>query len=448
MTFEWKSGRLATVLAASGIASFIGISLSEFGTNNSLAILGATLFLLLPALVFMLLNRSVIIVWSALLPLLYLRNDPLFQVGWMIVFLPLALVEAFGYKWSQRLATSEWLHLAAIACLALMGFALSNRGPDAMMLLVGTYLLPPLIYVCIRMLPRGVPIEGLVPRLFVLVYALIGVGSIVYKLGNPSQDRVAGYLQLSVTMIGYSSATLVPIALYYLAKSRHALVEGLVFLFLMLTLILTNTRMALPMAAIGFLSGARYLRKFLMPAIVLGLIIAVLGTELMFTRFQNLGQSELDISLIGRLIAWNAGIELIQSHPWTGIGMGEFSKAYQQITAMPLLRLIHGHNVLLQLAADLGIPGALLYLLFLARRIRIGFRLVQDDLGRALAWAVSIYLIAGSIESIFFRPEWTLFYWVLLACLDRIVDRESDNRTGNPTAGDPGSPVGKSVQAT
>jgi O-antigen ligase len=431
---------LWAVLIAASCSLLAARGVSVLDTNQELG-LALILCSLLPAGIWAMLSiKSILGFWTSLLPLLYLRNDDIIQVGWMGIFVVFFMIEFFGGKIEKRFSVGEQLHLTGIAAFALMGFSRSNHGPEALYMLIGSYLLPLVVYVGIRVAPNVSQIEKLLPRGFVLVYAVIGVGSLLFKLSNPSADRVASFIQLSVTMIGYSSAALVPLALYYLASSRKVLMESAVFLLLMMTLLLTNTRMALPMMAVALYTGRAHLKRFLLPAILIGAFIAIAGAGLVFTRYSNIAETGVDISLLGRLIAWNAGFKLMAAHPLFGIGLGQFGEEYLKITAFPLLRLLHGHNVLLQLSADLGIPGALVYLSYIGRRLLVGFRATRDGLGRALFWAVSIYLIAGAIESIFFRPEWTLFYWALLACLDRHVDQQAEDEAAEaavpaPTAG-------------
>lgn len=69
-----------------------------------------------------------------------------------------------------------------------------------------------------------------------------------------------------------------------------------------------------------------------------------------------------------RASLWNAAAELISSDPLTGVGAGQFGRGYRLARPPGFYddRLGTSHNVVLNTAAELGIPGVLLILLFVA----------------------------------------------------------------------------------
>lgn len=70
-------------------------------------------------------------------------------------------------------------------------------------------------------------------------------------------------------------------------------------------------------------------------------------------------------SLEGRLEIWSRAISVVQDFPVTGVGMGLFGPVMDGL--YPLLRISatgipHAHNIYLQVAADLGLPGLVVWL--------------------------------------------------------------------------------------
>ncbi len=62
----------------------------------------------------------------------------------------------------------------------------------------------------------------------------------------------------------------------------------------------------------------------------------------------------------GRLEVWSRAIYVVQDFPFTGVGMGNFAQAVDLI--LPFFsfepgKISHAHNLFLQIAVDLGIPG-------------------------------------------------------------------------------------------
>jgi O-antigen ligase len=426
-----KFWQLPAILLAAlcALSAAKGVDLLGQSREASLFFLALSM---LPLAVFLAItSHSVLNLWVALLPFTYQYSTVFLKsyvhIGWMVIFVILLILELFGTRLKKRLSTVELLHMTAILAFVFLGFGRSSGGRDAWYLMIGNYLLPLFVYLGIRMLPRNTGIENILPRCFILSWALIGVGSLLYKATHLDAERVAGFVPLAVTMIGYSAATLIPVALHYLRVNQKVRLEGMLLFLIMICLLLTNSRMALPMAAIGLFIGRDQLKRFMLPVMIIGGLIAVLGVGLVFTRYANMAESAIDYSTAARAIAWMSGLKLLLSNPLTGIGLGEFSEAYLRITAFPLIELRHAHNALLQLIMDLGIPGAFIYLTFIGRRLLAGLKKTQDGLGRALFWSLSIWLLSGAIDSIFYLPEWTLFYWALLACLDRHVDQQAED---------------------
>jgi O-antigen ligase len=68
----------------------------------------------------------------------------------------------------------------------------------------------------------------------------------------------------------------------------------------------------------------------------------------------------------GRLEVWSRALYMIQDFPFTGIGMGAFQQVanllYPFFLAGPDAKIPHAHNLFLQVAVDLGLPGLVAWL--------------------------------------------------------------------------------------
>jgi len=69
-----------------------------------------------------------------------------------------------------------------------------------------------------------------------------------------------------------------------------------------------------------------------------------------------------------RTAHWVAAVHMVESHPVTGVGAGEFSANYRADTGYWRFRISrgHAHNAYLQLAAEVGLPVMLAYACLLA----------------------------------------------------------------------------------
>ncbi len=354
-----------------------------------------------------------------LFPFLFILSIPnLFRL-WMLLALAVLLISQFHDGRIMRISLVSSLHLLAIAVVALIGFLVGSRSMYSLDKLIGTYFMPISIYVILVSLPKSNRIELLLPKLFVVAFSLIGLGSIIVKLLHPEMPRVSGFFFITPTVLAYGGSALLTISLYYLVSSKSKSVHYALFVLLLAAILLTNTRVAIPMVAVAILLYYRELHRFILPISILVLLVAFVGLEVFFQRFSDISYSKFDTSLAARLIAWKAGVEMLLESPWMGIGLADFADRYLELTAFPLIRLVHSHNSYLQKSLDIGIPGMLIFFSFIYSRLAIALWNSKDGLTRAIAWGLLIYLLGSMTDAVLFRTDWSLFFWILLACMER-----------------------------
>lgn len=119
-----------------------------------------------------------------------------------------------------------------------------------------------------------------------------------------------------------------------------------------------------------------------------------------------------------RLIAWKAGLRMIEQHPVVGIGLGQF-KPKMDIYADPGTRIDSiAHNTYLEIAAETGIPNFLVFmaLLFYAYRSLSLTRRRASSTGPPLvhlaATAVQAGLIGFMVGAFFLSAEHMKLFWL------------------------------------
>ena len=138
-----------------------------------------------------------------------------------------------------------------------------------------------------------------------------------------------------------------------------------------------------------------------------------------------------------RLNIWHNTLDLIKAQPWTGVGFGEFNFAWT-LTAFPhrpTAFFDHTHNLLLQLAVELGLPAAALVtglLGWAGWRSGVRARLASGDLG-LIARAGGVLVLIAGLHSLVEYPLWYAYFLLPTALAWGFV-------LGVPTAG--ASPVG------
>jgi putative inorganic carbon (HCO3(-)) transporter len=156
-----------------------------------------------------------------------------------------------------------------------------------------------------------------------------------------------------------------------------ALLAGLISLAMLALLALTWSRGAYLALALGLLVfGALYWPRVFVPLVLLGLagIIIIAGSIM---GWQQMGQMFATSFLFGgvgkRQDIWSRALYLIARFPLTGVGLDCFVPVTQRLYPLPSWaegRVYHAHNLFLQLAVDLGLPGLVAYLAVVASALQ------------------------------------------------------------------------------
>lgn len=190
---------------------------------------------------------------------------------------------------------------------------------------------------------------------------------------------------------------------------------GLAFLAMLAVLILTQSRggwMGFG-AVVMLLALLRWRRGWIL--LVLGAIAA--GAALYFIGLkpvlETLAASNSLGTLDGRLEVWSRAIYMIQDFPFTGIGMGSFGNVADVLYPFFLFApgtIPHAHNLFLQVAVDLGIPGLVAWLSIFGlvsvvawqvyRRGRADANLWVAGLGAALLCSQLALAVHGLIDAV------------------------------------------------
>jgi putative inorganic carbon (HCO3(-)) transporter len=147
-------------------------------------------------------------------------------------------------------------------------------------------------------------------------------------------------------------------------------------------------------------------------------IILVLRPPLVGPGWKNIKIEKIS----ARIALWNAGLQIIQQYPITGIGMNRIRLEKQVGYDMS-----HVHNQLLHLAAELGIPALIAYLAILINMARM-VNAVKKKTGPAwmkyavqgLAAGQLAYFIFGMTDAVPLGAKPGIFFWISLALITSI----------------------------
>ena len=140
-----------------------------------------------------------------------------------------------------------------------------------------------------------------------------------------------------------------------------------------------------------------------------------------------------NFAVVERLAHWQAGAEMAAAHPWLGVGLGNYAAAYPRYRLLRWpLALGHAHNFYLNLAAETGLPGLLIFVALLLAAALQAWRTLRAARGwqRALALgllAAGAHLATHSLVDNLFVNNVHLYAGSLLGILAAAQPRTSSS---------------------
>ncbi len=197
-------------------------------------------------------------------------------------------------------------------------------------------------------------------------------------------------------------------------------------LLLALAVFLTQSRGALIGLTVGLAVATGLLwRKlgwvWLAGGVVALVALALKGGTIIQTLFANNAQDTEVVTMTARMELWSRAIYAGNDFPFTGIGLGQFPDTVQRLYPPSNLVLSesvpHAHNFLLQIFAEMGYPGLVVYVAFflilffvLLRRVRLA-RDWRQALAIGLLGSLTVFLVHGIVDVPSYSPLSAIVFW-------------------------------------
>ena len=255
----------------------------------------------------------------------------------------------------------------------------------------------------------------------VLDVSEVNVGNMLRTTGTFSHPAWLG-LFLSIT---------IPLTLFIVWTARHPLVviAGLASIAIqILGVFSTYSRMAYVGVALGLCLFA--LRRRFGPAL---LVVLIIGSVVVFpampdeiqARMRSILKYQESSSSVTRIGQQLAGWYMFQDNPVFGVGPGNFEDKvlhYGRNIREPFhVEPIGAHNMFVEVAAELGIPGLITVLVLLvitwrdARRIRKEALITEDKNRCILFECIGIAMLVFVVSSLFVHAQYRKEWWLLVA---------------------------------
>ncbi len=136
---------------------------------------------------------------------------------------------------------------------------------------------------------------------------------------------------------------------------------------------------------------------------------------------------------------WHQALQIIRAFPWTGIGLGTYRRLAQHLYPSPYLAtypqtVFDAHQMLLQVAVDLGLGGLIAYLALVGIALKATWQNVEvsSPLKRSVAIGTFSSLVGlhlyGLLNSMTMGSKPGLLFWFILALIGGIITAPARGR--------------------
>ncbi len=247
------------------------------------------------------------------------------------------------------------------------------------------------------------PFAGYMEMVLPVALAL-GLAGILVLLRAPTRPSAAAARfprSLVVLALGVATITGAALAMSYSRGAWIGLAAGL------LAMVLFSGRRAI--GAVGVVSIAALLIGSLglidlLPASVSDRFVSITRSFGVFDASRVVPTAET-WAAVERMAHWQAAWEMFLSQPLRGVGIGQYVAVYADFHIPPWIDpLGHAHNYYLNVLAELGVPGLVLYIGMLAGMVLTTVRAIgaaHDPVLRALAVGILGVLVATAAHNAF-----------------------------------------------
>ena len=205
---------------------------------------------------------------------------------------------------------------------------------------------------------------------------------------------LVGHYMTFAGQIGLVASIAVGLAL--VARGRWRLGAVAVSVLGVLTLAATYTRSAW----LGFIVSVAVMLGFTRPRGIAALAaLAIVAYAVAPAGFRDRIDSIADPrhpTNIERTYMWEAGARMLRDDPWTGVGLQDLKPIYDRYRAPQAReRAGHLHSVPVQIAATMGIPGLIAFLLLYAALLVCALKGLRSSVAQARAQGGDAALAAG-----------------------------------------------------
>lgn len=271
--------------------------------------------------------------------------------------------------------------------------------------------------------------------------------TLIRGLPNSGVPRASDLIQ--PRFVGITMGVLVAVFLALLSFSSHRnlrLLSLVVIIVGLVTLLLTQTLAGLAGVLVAVLFLAVWRNRWFLLAVPFGLaggLASLLATgPTRVIQYLLSVDNPVGIAVALRLDIWSRALAMIRDMPYTGIGLNTFpviqTNFYPGFILGPAP---HAHNLFIQTALDLGLPGLAAFLYLLVAWTFLVWSKYRSTENReyrilllGLIAGVLSYVVAGSIDAMMLGAKPSVAFWILLGMGAAPMRSLNSLESANPVA--------------
>jgi putative inorganic carbon (HCO3(-)) transporter len=224
----------------------------------------------------------------------------------------------------------------------------------------------------------------------------------------------------------------VQIVLCFVTAGHRRVLHAAALFVTFFTVVITQSRGGyLGLLAAGVLwllwSGRRP-RRWTIGVLVIAAIIAIPFRQTFERVVLHQVGSGVATDVPERFELWSRAIDIVSDFPLTGVGMNGTRRVmpvmYPLYLTPPDMEVPHAHDQLLQVSADIGLPGLIAYLALwfgaaamLVRVTRVAQNVASRRLASGFGAGLIAYFVFGIADAIALGAKVGIFFWIAMALI-------------------------------
>ena len=215
------------------------------------------------------------------------------------------------------------------------------------------------------------------------------------------------------------------VLLFYVSTARTRRLAAIGIGLCLLAIVYTMSRGSVLALAVAFVTMALLQRWRIGVFLIAGLVVAISIVlvppqfkERWFELSNPTAKNEVDLSTRQRLGENLAAVQMFEDHPLLGVGPGNFEVQYLRYAPRIALDTREeprqAHNLYLEVLAERGVVGALVFTIFMLATVAGAWRARRRFEGeeKAVAEAAFVALVAVLASALFLHAAYARYFWI------------------------------------